>query len=540
MNRKLSDALLILLLVSIPFFGAFQACNEGSTGPVTPPPNNHAPVAAMTVVGLSEGPTPFTVTLDASASSDPDGDSIEFNWLFSDGSTAIGPILEHEFKSSGRHEIRLIVTDEWGAADDEGPIYVYGWGIANSPWPKFAHDERNSGVSPYTGPMMDLDNADSGHAFPRYWRGGQENGHIGGVCVGYDNKVVYAQGTWLRARSADGTVLWDLDVGDEITAWPAIAYDGSIIVGTAAGRVHRVTQDGAIIWSVDLVQTIHETVILDSAVNIDHDRRIYIGGYVLPLGDDLSSCGRLLAFDFDGTLLWSKVIPFYEHNFSKTRRVYGRLVPAITLQGNIVVNGRPGQMFSPDGTQVAQFELYGYPAEPIEPLGPPSVCANGYITFAHPNIPLFLSDGTYIGPQSSGGATYNDGPGRSQAPLCDMESVSIAQVDQPGPLYLGLTSRTLAGQPCSLQLDRMPGAAELIGGTARDELGRVYVSCNGLYGISPITYSSVYPHVGRYSLWTYRTIMSVGSSMNHMTAPVIGDDGWLYVGYGDDILAIGN
>ncbi len=536
MNRRLSDALLILLLVSIPFFGAFQACDHGSTGPVTPPPNNHAPVAAMTVVGESEGPTPFTVTLDASASSDPDGDSIEFKWLFSDGSTAIGPMLEHEFRSSGRHEVRLIVTDKWGVADDEGPINVYGWGLANSPWPKFAHDERNSGVSPYAGPMMDLDNADSGHAFPRYWRGGRQNGLIAGVCVGYDNEVVYAQGTWLRARSADGAVLWDLDVGDEITAWPAIAYDGSIIVGTGTGQVHRVSEEGEIVWSVDLKEVIHENVILDSAVNIDHDRRIYIGGYVLPLGDDLSSCGRMLGFDFDGALLWSRVIPFYELKYSETRRVFGRLIPAITPLGNVIVNGLPGLLLSPHGTQIAQFDLYGYDSE-LKPLGPPSVCANGYVTFANAGIPLFLPDGTLIG---GGSAEPAGSSGRSQTPMCNMEGISLAHTGVPGPMYLGLTSQTLAGGGCSLELDRILGAAELIGGAATDELGRVYISCNGLYGISPITYSSAYPHVGRYSLWTYRTWDDHETEMIPLTAPVIGDDGWLYVGYGSDILAIGD
>jgi PKD repeat protein len=63
---------------------------------------------------------PFTdesVTFDASASSDPDGDPLRFRWDFGDGSSAEGKIVQHTYKKAGEYVVILTVSDPAGAED---------------------------------------------------------------------------------------------------------------------------------------------------------------------------------------------------------------------------------------------------------------------------------------------------------------------------------------------------------------------------------------------------------------------------------------
>ena len=61
---------------------------------------------------------PFTdesVTFDASASSDPDGDPLSYRWDFGDGSSAEGKIVQHTYKKAGEYVVILTVSDPAGA-----------------------------------------------------------------------------------------------------------------------------------------------------------------------------------------------------------------------------------------------------------------------------------------------------------------------------------------------------------------------------------------------------------------------------------------
>jgi endonuclease G, mitochondrial len=58
------------------------------------------------------------ITFDASASHDPDeGDVLSFAWDFGDGSTGAGVAPTHSYASIGEFTVRLIVSDQFGAAD---------------------------------------------------------------------------------------------------------------------------------------------------------------------------------------------------------------------------------------------------------------------------------------------------------------------------------------------------------------------------------------------------------------------------------------
>ena len=54
-------------------------------------------------------------TFDASGSNDPDGDIVDYQWDFGDGTTASGPSATHTFASDGVFEVTLTVSDDKAA-----------------------------------------------------------------------------------------------------------------------------------------------------------------------------------------------------------------------------------------------------------------------------------------------------------------------------------------------------------------------------------------------------------------------------------------
>ncbi|WP_131106019.1 PKD domain-containing protein [Ornithinimicrobium sufpigmenti] len=79
---------------------------------VVAPPPNAAPVAAFTV-----DQTHLLVAVDASDSSDEDGDIVSYNWDFGDGNTGSGLTVNHTYAAAGDYRITLTVTDDDGVND---------------------------------------------------------------------------------------------------------------------------------------------------------------------------------------------------------------------------------------------------------------------------------------------------------------------------------------------------------------------------------------------------------------------------------------
>jgi PKD repeat protein len=93
--------------------------------PATPDSRTQTPVrATRTPVGIppvarisatpTEGPAPLTVRFDGSASTDPDGEIVRYNWLFKDmRPPRTGPVVEHTFTSAGTtRAVELVVVDD--------------------------------------------------------------------------------------------------------------------------------------------------------------------------------------------------------------------------------------------------------------------------------------------------------------------------------------------------------------------------------------------------------------------------------------------
>jgi PKD repeat protein len=74
---------------------------------------NLPPVAEF-VLAPAIGFAPLTVGFDASASSDPDGRIVQYDWIFGDGETGAGLTTTHVFEKKGVYAINLTVVDDRG------------------------------------------------------------------------------------------------------------------------------------------------------------------------------------------------------------------------------------------------------------------------------------------------------------------------------------------------------------------------------------------------------------------------------------------
>ncbi len=75
---------------------------------------NKPPTASFRASATS-GRAPLTVNVDASASSDPDGQITKYVWEFGDGATAGGQKASHKYMKTGTFTAKLTVTDDSGA-----------------------------------------------------------------------------------------------------------------------------------------------------------------------------------------------------------------------------------------------------------------------------------------------------------------------------------------------------------------------------------------------------------------------------------------
>ena len=65
------------------------------------------------------GFTELSVKMDASKSSDPNGDELTYKWVHDDGSETFGAVTSHVFDTAGTHKTQLVVTDPYGGTSTE-------------------------------------------------------------------------------------------------------------------------------------------------------------------------------------------------------------------------------------------------------------------------------------------------------------------------------------------------------------------------------------------------------------------------------------
>ena len=113
--------LVFLVLLALPM----AACGGGDDGNGTGPPRNTDPVARMTTSHQSvpAGDNHQTVvTLDASNSTDADGNPLTFSWTvpsgeFENGTSSTDAIIEVSFPGTAPYTVTVVVSDGKGGTD---------------------------------------------------------------------------------------------------------------------------------------------------------------------------------------------------------------------------------------------------------------------------------------------------------------------------------------------------------------------------------------------------------------------------------------
>ena len=97
-------------------------------------PTNRLPLARFSVTP-TQGAAPLLVTVDGSASTDPDGTIVSYQWFSSDGQTRSGKQATFTFNSGGSYVIRPLVTDNAGATATWFPTQIIAtasFGVINT------------------------------------------------------------------------------------------------------------------------------------------------------------------------------------------------------------------------------------------------------------------------------------------------------------------------------------------------------------------------------------------------------------------------
>lgn len=170
--------------------------------------------------------------------------------------------------SSGEEEI--------GSAENPTPD-----GLADSAWPTFRGNRRNTGLSPYETGHLDnaarwtFDTDDKIQSSPAL----DEHGL---VYIGSRDGNLYAV-------NQDGREEWSFNTGDLVTSSPTVSDNGLVYIGSRDGNLYAVNQDGREEWSFSTGFWI------ESSPAVAEDGTIYVASYD----------GNLYALDQDGNEKWS-------------------------------------------------------------------------------------------------------------------------------------------------------------------------------------------------------------------------------------------
>ncbi|MFW6196785.1 MAG: PQQ-binding-like beta-propeller repeat protein, partial [Thermoplasmatota archaeon] len=201
--------------------------------------------------------------------------------------------------------------------------------LADSAWPKYRGNNRNTGRSPY-----DTSHIDGGIEWdlPGYGSTRVEPviGPNGTIYVGYvdirSSSLTGSRPATLSAINPNGTEMWKFQRGDYIHSTPAVDNQGTIYLGInewvpkkegsdsyyAIGTFYAVNPNGTEKWNYSVDNPIYDSP------SIGEDGTIYI-----------NSGEKLYAFDQDGTVKWN--LTFKENLYSS---------PAIGTDGTIYVGAR--------------------------------------------------------------------------------------------------------------------------------------------------------------------------------------------------------
>jgi outer membrane protein assembly factor BamB len=220
----------------------------------------------------------------------------------------------------------------YGVATVTLSVAIQWPGLADSSWPKFHGDRRNTGLNTRVGPAT---------ANTR-WTFTLDDWMLSSPSIGADGTIYVGSldGT-LYAVNPDGTEQWRYSAGGWIYSTPAVGPDGTIYFGANDSNIYAVNSDGTLKWTFATGSWVA------SSPALGVDGTIYVGSYD----------GKVYAINPDGTAQWE---------FATGSWVFGS--PAIGDDGTIYVGSRDTKLYAinADGTKRWEFAtgdwVYSSPA----------------------------------------------------------------------------------------------------------------------------------------------------------------------------------
>ncbi|MEZ5337961.1 MAG: PKD domain-containing protein [bacterium] len=340
-------------------------------------PANPSPVAVLesdlfaTIPGQQ-------ISFDASGSTD-DGSIVKYEWDFNgDGNwDSSGPSAAavHAYTVQASYRVRLRVTDDGGNTDTTDMVVSHAY----SPIPRLGFDNRNTGQSPFQGPLTNN----------LYWQNTTTfQVEDSQVIVNPAGQLFFGNtlGALVSLNPTDGSVIFNDDLGGIIRSTPALAADGSICFTNLSGNLICLNPDGSVRW-------LYETAgLISSSPLVGPDGAIYFG----------SRDNKLHAVEPDGTQRWA---------FTAGDRVNSS--PAMSPEGTLYVGSLDGFLYAinPDGSQQWAFDTEGE----ID-RSSPAIAADGTIYIVSSNLQLHAVTpqgtklwGAMIGTSDSSPAIARDG-----------------------------------------------------------------------------------------------------------------------------------
>ena len=172
---------------------------------------NQAPTASFT-----SSASFLAVSVNGSASTDPDGTVASYAWDFGDGSTGTGVTASHTYAAAGTYTVRLTVTDDRGATGTTTRAVTVATAPNTSPTASFTHTENLLGLSVNGSASSDPDGTISSYSWS--WGDGTPAG---------------SGATATHTYAAAGTYTVQLTVTDNLGATGSTSTPVTVVVNQA-------------------------------------------------------------------------------------------------------------------------------------------------------------------------------------------------------------------------------------------------------------------------------------------------------------------
>ncbi|AKB29128.1 cell surface protein [Methanosarcina siciliae T4/M] len=299
---------------------------ESKTGYITVSP------AGATVAQFSGTPTtgfvPMAVQFTDASTNTPTSWAWDFDNDGTIDSTDQNP--SYTYNTSGTYTVKLTASGSGGSDNEIKTDYITvdpANSLAETAWPKFHYDLKNTGQSPYNG-------SQNNNIVWEYTADGSLD--FNSAVIGTDGTIyIGCSGTnKFYALNPDGTLKWTFSVGyssQKFEDSPALGMDGTIYTGNRNGNLYAINPDGTLKWSYATGSDIYH------APTIGPDGTVYVASFDR----------YLYAIDQEGSLKWKA----QWQATSNTNFAFGS--PAIGSDGTIYVGSTDGVVyaFNLDGTE---------------------------------------------------------------------------------------------------------------------------------------------------------------------------------------------